>query len=57
MCKKLGISEQTYYRCRTKYGALTQDEAVRLKALEAENALLKTIVAEQTLDIQGPNNS
>lgn len=51
MCKKLGVSEQTFYRWRTKYGALKEDEAIRLKSLEAENARLKRIVAEQALDI------
>jgi transposase-like protein len=51
LCKKLGVSEQTFYRWRTKYGALKEDEAHRLKALEAENARLKRIVAEQALDI------
>ena len=51
VCKKLGISEQTFYRWRIKYGALKEDEAQRLKALEAENARLKRIVAEQALDI------
>jgi len=51
MCKRLGISEQTFYRWRLKYGALKEDEAQRLKALEQENARLKRIVAEQALDI------
>lgn len=51
VCKRLGISEQTFYRWRIKYGALKEDEAVRLRALEAENARLKRIVAEQALDI------
>lgn len=51
VCKKLAISEQRFYRWRTKYGALKEDEAQRLKALEAENARLKRIVAEQALDI------
>lgn len=50
-CKKIGISDQTFYRWRTKYGALKEDEAHRLKALETENARLKRIVAEQALDI------
>ena len=50
-CKKLGVSEQTFYRWRTKYGALKEDEAQRLKVLEQENARLKRIVAEQALDI------
>lgn len=51
VCKKLGVAEQTFYRWRTKYGALKEDEAQRLKALEQENARLKRIVAEQALDI------
>jgi putative transposase len=51
VCKKLGVSEQTFYRWRNKYGALKEDEAHRLKALEQENARLKKIVAEQALDI------
>jgi transposase len=50
-CKRLGISEQTFYRWRLKYGALKEDEAQRLKALEQENTRLKRIVAEQALDI------
>jgi transposase-like protein len=50
-CKRLGISDQTFYRWRIKYGALKEDEAARLKALEQENARLKRIVAEQALDI------
>lgn len=51
VCKKLGVSEQTFYRWRTKYGAMKEDEAHRLKALEQENSRLKRIVAEQALDI------
>ena len=50
-CKRLGISDQTFYRWRLKYGALKEDEAQRLKALEQETARLKRIVAEQALDI------
>ena len=50
MCKRLGISDQTFFRWRIKYGALKEDEAQRLKALEQENARLKKIVAEQALD-------
>ena len=51
LCKRLGISDQTFFRWRLKYGALKEDEAQRLKALEQENARLKRIVAEQALDI------
>jgi transposase-like protein len=50
-CKRIGISDQTFYRWRIRYGALKEDEAQRLKALEQENARLKRIVAEQALDI------
>jgi hypothetical protein len=50
-CKRLGISDQTFYRWRIRYGALKEDEAQRLKALEQENSRLKKIVAEQASDI------
>jgi putative transposase len=50
-CKRIGVSDQTFYRWRTKYGALKEDEAHRLKTLEQENSRLKRIVAEQALDI------
>ncbi|GAC1382488.1 MAG: hypothetical protein NVSMB48_13170 [Marmoricola sp.] len=50
-CKRLQISDQTFYRWRAKYGALKEDEAQRLKALEQENSRLKRIVAEQALEI------
>lgn len=49
--KRLKVSEQTFYRWRRKYGAMTEDEAARLKALEAENDRLKRIIAEQAIDI------
>jgi putative transposase len=51
VCKRLGISDQTFFRWRIRYGALKEDEAQRLKALESENTRLKKIVAEQALDI------
>ena len=44
-CKRIAVSDQTFYRWRTKYGALKEDEAQRLKALEQENGRLKRIVA------------
>ena len=49
--KKLGITDQTFYRWRTRYGSLKEDEAKRLQILEQENSRLKRIVAEQALDI------
>lgn len=51
VCTRLQVSEQTFYRWRTKYGLLKEGEAQRLKALEQENVRLKRIVAEQALDI------
>ena len=50
MCKKLGISEQTYYRWRKEYGGFCLDQAKRLKELERENGRLKKLVADQALD-------
>ena len=46
----LGISEQTYYRWRSKYVGMSSDEAKRLKELETENARLKKLLAEAELD-------
>jgi len=51
VCKKIGVTEQTYYRWRNEYGGLRLDQAKRMKALETENARLKKLVAEQALDI------
>ena len=49
--KKVGLTDQTFYRWRARYGALKEDEARRLVVLEQENSRLKRIVAEQALDI------
>ncbi len=51
ICRKLAISEQTYYRWRREYGGLRVDQAKRLKQLERENTRLKKVVADQALDI------
>ncbi len=48
--RKLGITEQTYYRWRKEYGGSRTDQARRLKELEKENARLKKLVADQALD-------
>ena len=50
VCKKLEVTEQTYYRWRKKYGGLRMDQAKRLKELERENARLKKLLAEAELD-------
>ena len=52
VCKQLGISEQTYYRWRQKYGGMAPAVAKQLRAMEKENARLKRLVADQALDIQ-----
>jgi len=49
--KRVGITDQTFYRWRMRYGALKEEEARRLQLLEQENARLKRIVADQALDI------
>jgi putative transposase len=48
-CKRIGISEQTYYRWRKIYGGLNVDQAKKFKEVEAENARLKKLVAEISL--------
>ena len=52
LCRTHSITEQTYYRWKSKYGGLELSEMKRLKQVEDENRRLKQIVAEQTLDIQ-----
>lgn len=49
-CKEAGITEQTYYRWRKEYGGLQVDQAKRLQELEQENAKLKRLVANLSLD-------
>jgi len=51
VCRKLEITEQTYYRWRKEYGGLKVDQAKRLRELEGENMRLKKVVADQALDI------
>lgn len=50
VCRKVGISEATYYNWRKKYGGLMPSEMKRLKQLEEENGRLKKVVAELALD-------
>ena len=50
VAKKLGVTEQTYYRWRREYGGMRIDQAKRLKELEKENTRLKKIVADLSLD-------
>jgi putative transposase len=52
LLRKHGISEQTLYRWKAKFGGMTVSEARRLKLLEDENRRLKHLVADLTLDNQ-----
>jgi putative transposase len=51
LCRRHGISPQTLYRWKGKYGGMSVSDAQRLKQLEDENRRLKKLVAEQALDI------
>jgi len=51
LCRKHGIGDATFYKWRSKYGGMEVSDARRLKALEAENAKLKKMLAEQMLDV------
>ena len=48
--KKIGVTEQTYYRWRKEYGGMRIEQAKRLKELEKENSRLKKLVADLSLD-------
>jgi transposase-like protein len=50
ICRVLEVSEQTYYRWRKEYGGLNTTQAKKLKELEKENARLKKLVADISLD-------
>lgn len=50
VCRKYGVSQQTFYRWRSKYGAMAPSEVRRLNEMEKENARLKSIVADLVLD-------
>jgi putative transposase len=51
LCRKHGISDATFYNWKSKYGGMKVDELKRLRELEQENARLKKIIANQSLDI------
>ena len=52
LCRELGITEQTYYTWRRKYGGMEKNQVMELKQLRDENNRLKKLVADQALDIQ-----
>ena len=51
VCRRHGISEQTFYRWKSKYGGMTPSDAQKLKSLEDENRRLKKLLAESMLDV------
>jgi putative transposase len=51
LCRQAGISTATYYQWKSKYGGMEASDLRRVKELEAENAKLKRMYAEQALDI------
>jgi len=52
VCRKLGISQQTFYRWKKKFAGMGVEELRRLKSLEDENRRLKSLVADLSLDKQ-----
>jgi len=52
LCRDIGISTQTYYTWRRKYGGMEKTQVMKLKQLNCENRQLKRLVADQALDIQ-----
>jgi putative transposase len=52
LCRRHGISRETFYRWKSKYGGMDVSEAKRLRVLEEENRQLKHVVAELTLDVR-----
>ena len=50
-CRKIGVTDQTYYRWRREYGGLKVDQARRFKDLEKQNSRLKRVVADQAIDL------
>lgn len=51
LCRKHSVSDATFYKWRSKYGGMEMSDAKKLKALEAANAKLKKLLAEQMMDV------
>jgi len=51
LCRKHGVSDATFYKWRARFGGMEVSDARKLKALEAENAKLKKLLAEQMMDV------
>jgi putative transposase len=52
LCRRLGVSQGTFYNWRSKYGGLEVNEAKRLRELETENNKLKKLLAEKVLEVE-----
>jgi putative transposase len=50
--RRYGVSRETFYRWRRKYGGMSESDAARLKRLERENAQLKMLVAERDIELE-----
>ena len=51
LCRKHGISDATFYKWRSRFGGMEVSDAKKLRALEAENAKLKKLLAESMIDV------
>jgi putative transposase len=51
LCRKHGVSDATFYKWRSKFGGMEVPDVKKLKSLEAENAKLKKLLAEQMMDV------
>jgi transposase-like protein len=51
VCREIGVTQQTYYRWRTKYGGMSPDMVKQLREVQKENARLRKLVADLSLDI------
>jgi transposase-like protein len=51
VCREIGVSQQTYYRWRNKYGGMSPDMIKQYKELQKENARLRKVVSDQAIDL------
>jgi putative transposase len=56
ICREIGISDATFYNWKAKYGGMEANDVKRMKELEAENAQLKSMYAEASMDIRALKN-
>ena len=56
ICREMGVSPSTFFKWKKKYGGMTLSEAKRLRILEGENARLKRLLSERTLELDALND-